>query len=631
MRKLISCLAAFALTACADDGGGGSPPGTSTNLAPIADAGADQSVNEGAPVTIDGAASRDPDGSIVSYAWVQTSGPAVAVSNTVTFTFTAPSVDTAQTLVFTLTVRDNAGATSTDSVAVTVNPLSATVGTTSGFYQGDAGTPGVVSFKGMRYAAPPTGPRRWRAPENPTVPPGVVPALAFGAICPQLANPIAPGGAPPGTQDEDCLFLNVWTPSVSQTANLAVMVWIHGGGFNTGSSTIAAYDGASFARDQNVVLVSVNYRLGPFGFIAHPQLRAESAANAAGNYGLMDLIKALEWVRDNIRGFGGDPARVTIFGESAGAVAVCHLVASPPARGLFLRGIMQSGACAADLLPLDVPPLSLADSGLKQGLRAQGLLSCNGASDPLACMRGKSVAEIFTALAPATSQLFQAGENYAPIVDGAVLTGQPLATLQSGAAAPTPLLIGSNDNEIALWRPLYQAGVDTLVEYLNYLELLDFDLNSTLDFPSAQLLALYPAATDGEALPAFERFRTDITFVCPVRRSIRARTATGVRAYLYDFARVPPLLTSVGAVHAAEIAYVFNNVPSLGYVAADRALATSAQSYWANFAKFGDPNAGTLVAWPEYALATDRHLELDAPITDSANLRKAACDFLDTL
>lgn len=634
VRKVaFAVVAALATAACSDGGGGGGSPPPTGNQAPIADAGADQSVGEGATVVLNGSASRDPDGAIASYSWAQTSGPAVSLSNAsaVSPTFTAPSVDSAQTLVFTLTVRDAAGATASDSVAIAVNPLSATVGTTSGFYQGDAGTPGVTVFRGMRYGAAPTGSRRWRAPESPVSTAGVAAATSFGAICPQLASPVAPGGAPSGAQDEDCLFLNVWTPSLSQTAGLPVMVWIHGGGFNTGSSSSPAYDGESFARDQNVVLVSINYRLGPLGFLAHPQLRAESPANVAGNYGLMDQIKALEWVRDNIRGFGGDPARVTIFGESAGAVAVCDLVASPPARGLFVRGIMQSGPCSADLKPLDVPPLSIADSGLKQGLRAQSLLSCDAAPDPLACMRGKTVAEIFTALAPATSPLFTTGEVYSPIVDGAVLTGQPLSVLQSGAAAATPLLMGTNANEIALWRPLYQAGVDTLAEYLFVLETLDFDVNATLDYPSAQLLALYPAANDAEALPAFERFRTDITFTCPTRRSIRARTATGVRGYLYDFARVAPALVGFGAVHAAEIVYVFNTVPLVGYGAADRALATAMQTYWANFAKFGDPNGGALAAWPDYVVASDRHLELNAPTLDKANHRKAECDFLDTL
>ena len=319
---------------------------------------------EGAVVTL--GAPADPQAG----RWRQVGGPIVALSNAASASqsFTAPSVDRRERLVFVRTASDVLGSLVADRATVVVDPLVSVVGTTSGFVQGSARPSGVERYLGVRYGAPPKGNLRWRAPVRPTAPPGVIQALAKGFACPQI------GSLTGLTEDEDCLNLNIWTPAANANARLPVMVFLHGGGYHVGAGSEAQFDGDALAAAKGVIVLTLNYRLGPFGFFAHPALNNETATKTSGNYGVQDQILALDWVSTNIAGFGGDKARVTVFGESSGAASVCNLAVAPAARGLFLRAVLESGSCSEALAPLSVPPTSSIDSGLKQGLRAEAKL-----------------------------------------------------------------------------------------------------------------------------------------------------------------------------------------------------------------------------------------------------------------
>ncbi len=572
-----------AAAACSSGEGGDAGGGNAT---PTASAGADASVAEGTTVTLNASGSNDPDGAIQSYQWAQTAGPSVTLSGAtnVSASFQAPDVEATASLSFTVTVTDNSGASATDRVDITVNAVAARVATTAGFVQGESAG-GVDVYRGVAYAAPPTGDRRWRPPSAPTPWSDVRGASQFGVACPQFTSSFAVGGLFAGLTDEDCLSLNVWTPATSAADALPVMVQIHGGGFNTGASSIVVYDGGDLAADEDVVVVSMNYRLGPLGFFSHPALNAEAASGASGNFGLMDLILALEWVRDNIDRFGGDPTAVTLFGQSAGAQAVCMLMTSPAAAGLFVRGAMQSGNCPGDLRSLTQSGPSFPDSANAQGEAAAQALGCGGAGDVLACLRGLSAQDILNGLNPAPTVIFSTGDNYIPVVDGDILPDQPLARIAAGESNVNAAIVGSTRNEISFWRSAYAADVGTVADYLVALEAFDEDADAVLNGPSATLATLYPAAVDSDALPAYERFLTDLTFTCEVRRTTRAMADAGLSVFAFEFARTAPILGSLGAAHAADLPYLPGDPPLVGYASADRTLADQMQAYWASFAR----------------------------------------------
>ena len=430
-------------------------------------------------------------------------------------------------------------------------------GTLSGATAGD-----VAVFRNIPYAAPPTGPLRWKPPQPALAWSGTRDAATVGPLCMQVASKDNGVGPPPAS--EDCLQLNVTTPSL--TGRAPVMVWIHGGGFVNGSATAALYDGTALAR-RGVVVVAVNYRLGRFGFFAHPALTA--SGGPAANYGLMDMIAALQWVQRNIRAFGGDPSQVTLFGESAGGIAVNQLMLAPQARGLFVRAITESG------LGREVPtPLAAAEA--------------RGASvaEQLGVKRDQPNAAAALRAIPA-DVLLAAGEpslmnGDLPIADGVTITGRVVDGFKAGREARVPFIVGANDIELPRIAGGYAKGFGGL----------------TADQEEGLV-----AAYGGRA--AFEdRYKSDVIFTEPATTLARLHAANGSPAYLYRFAILsggaPTFLK--GAPHAQERQYVFETLSASPWPtdAKDAALAKDVSAYWTAFAKTGRPAPDHLPAWPTY-------------------------------
>lgn len=455
-----------------------------------------------------------------------------------------------------------------------------TVQAPAGALTGQAG-PGLNTFLGVRYALPPTGERRWRAPQPP--PPGAQTALRAGAACPQ-------GGAglnPRMRGEEDCLFLNVYAPPGAR--ELPVMVWIHGGSFRSGAA--ADYDLSVLAREQGVVAVSVNYRLGALGFLALP------GENVSGNYGLMDQQLALRWVADNIAAFGGDPGNVTVFGESAGGMSVCAHLAAPESRGLFHKAIIQSGPCVADNI---VVPRAEAE---RRGAAFAGALGCSAAD--LGCLRGQELATLLGTPLPG------AGLNtfvpFGPLYGDRVLPRSPAAVFAAGEGAPVPLLIGGNLNEGTLFvAGAAPRGRDfTFAEYLGVNVLLN-------RWNTGRILLNYSTRNFGSRGLTAAAALTDSVFACPtlnIARTLGARQPV----YKYEFrdpnppSRLPPTpaIPRYGAFHAAEIVSVLRApLPGLAEPAdfspAQDALSRAMQGAWAGFARSGTPQADGLPTWPRF-------------------------------
>jgi para-nitrobenzyl esterase len=481
------------------------------------------------------------------------------------------------------------------------------VSTKSGLLTGVPGElPGVRVFKGIPFAAPPVGPLRWRAPMPPAAWTGVKAADTFSDNCMQRA---AGGGAfPPHggdraatTMSEDCLYLNVYTAAASANDRRPVMVWIHGGALTSGAGAI--YEGEELAT-KGVVVVTVNYRLGPFGFLAHPELTAESEHHSSGNYGFLDQIAALHWVHDNVAAFGGDPSRVTIFGESAGSWSVNYLTASPLAKGLFQRAIGESGGEFA-------PERSLADAE-KQGVEfARGL----GASS-LAELRAKSAEDILNARSGT-------GAN----VDGWFLPQDVHDTFVAGKQNDVPMIVGSNADEGTIFTR------DTALE--------TFQTQSRQRYgPQVDaFFKIYPAASDAEATAAQAAAMRDFTFGWEMRTWARLQRQTGKsNIYMYFFSHVPPgpNAARVGAQHGAEIPYVFNwmngrykMLDDTPWSDADRALGEQVSTYWVNFATTGNPNGAGLPAWPVYDAKANQVMRFGDAAAVGPLPHMDALDFLD--
>ena len=417
----------------------------------------------------------------------------------------------------------------------------------------------------------------------------------FGATCPQL--PYAAGSIyaqKPQPQSEDCLFLNVWTAAKDASECRPVLVWIHGGALTRGSGSIPPYDGASLAR-KGAVVVTINYRLGPLGFLAHPALSQESDHRSSGNYGMLDQIAALEWVQKNVAHFGGDPKRVTIFGESAGSWSVCYLVASPLARGLFHRAIGQSGGAFAP-----VPFLTQEKHGVPAaesiGQRLAKELECDTAADPATALRGKTPDELLAAMDKLALRI-------RPNVDGWVLPDDVYAIFAAGQQNNVPVIVGSTADEgttlfaaqVPKDREAYVAG------RAKYGELAD------------EYLAIYPAESDEEVRAAFLAGMRDEWFTWEMRTWARLTERAGNKAYQYFFSHVPPSPNAqqIGAYHAAEIMYVFNNLGKLDwpYTDDDRRLADAVSTAWVRFAATGDPNGSELPRWTAYDAASQPYLD----------------------
>ena len=480
----------------------------------------------------------------------------------------------------------------------------------------------VATFKGIPYAKAPVGELRWRPPVPVQPVPGVHQAWSYGPSCMQndrLVQWIKGIATVFGTAakvvadtlkvSEDCLYLNIWTPRLS-SAPAPVMVWIHGGSNLNGSGGESLYDGTELAR-RGVVVVSINYRLGLFGFMAHPALAAESPNHSAGNYGLLDQIEALRWVRQNIRAFGGDPKRVTVFGESAGSIDIIHLMASPLARGLFDQAIAESGSPMGRM-----GTLAMAGGFGKQFAKALGV---DTVTNQLAAMRGKSAADILAAQNNFPGLVLAAG----PIVDGWVLTDLTARVFERGEQAPIPFLIGSNAFEMTTLRGYLPQFPRTVAGYRQW-------AGATLGAASDTVLHYYPAVGDSAVEDAALKLTTDLYMTCPVRIAARAMKSSGRKTFLYQFTRVVPGGEKLGAYHAAEISFVFGTKPAwLPLQQADDQLSKVMMGYWTRFAATGDPNGRGAIEWFPYGSGRDYYLELGTPMVVRADLKKEACDAMD--
>jgi para-nitrobenzyl esterase len=478
---------------------------------------------------------------------------------------------------------------------------------------------GVRVFLAIPYAAPPVGDLRWREPQ-PALPwKGVRKATEFGPRCVQ--GPIFDDMVFRDQPSEDCLYVNVWTATAAAD-RLPVMVWIHGGGFQAGSASEPRQDGARLAR-KGVVVVSLNYRLGVFGFLSHPELTKESGRGASGNYGLLDQVAALRWVRDNVAAFGGDPGNVTIFGESAGSLAVSALVASPVARGLFHRAIGESGAYLGRGA---LEPASLAAS---EATGAKWAASVG--ADSLAALRKKTADEILQSALKV--QLW-----FSPSVDGLVLPRDPNVIYAAGEQAHVPLLAGWNADEV-------RAGV---VLAKDRPTAKSFVAQTQKRFgPAADaILAVYPAATDAEALESAAALAGDMFLGYATWKWVDVHGRTGASpVYRFSFDRkipvapgtkvdgVPATANDVGARHAGEIEYVFgalDTVKGAPWEAADRQLSDLMMTYWTNFARTGDPNGPGLPQWPLHVGPDGPQvMHLDVSSRAAADALKARYEALD--
>jgi para-nitrobenzyl esterase len=472
----------------------------------------------------------------------------------------------------------------------------------------------AIAFRGIPYAAPPVGAYRFRPAAAPPAWKGVRQATEFGKACPQTAVFTNP---PPTS--EDCLTLNIWTTSLAAKAKLPVMVWIHGGGLVEGASSLRIFDGAHLA-ERGVVLVSINYRLGLLGFLAHPALSAEDPAHeVSGNWGLTDQITALTWVRDNIAHFGGDPANVTIFGESAGGESVCALMASPLPKGLFHRAIIESAQCVdvgPPLRPLRGQAGPAKETAEEQGQRIARALGCDGA-DAAACLRGKSADEILAVAKPKVG-FFGGGEKYAFTLDGWLLPRSPKAALDAGALAKVPVIIGSNADEGTLFSPRIKRPLVFL-----------WLLKKLFGDRAGDVAALYSAREDSSPAAMLAALVGDLVFTCPTRQAARSFANASAPVFRYFFAHAPSWQKKpLGATHGDEISFVFETVdPSASD--AEKKLARSMASYWTGFAKSGTPS-GT-PHWRPYDAAADRYQKLDLEIAAETQLRQRECDALDGL
>lgn len=528
---------------------------------------------------------------------------------------------------------------------------------------------GVYTYFGIPYAAPPVRALRWEppqpvepwtdvldtvAPEAPAVP-GAPPVIRVNK-CPQTLS----GGeiAAPflGPIDEDCLYLNVVTPVEGR--GLPVMVWIHGGGNVLGEGVQAdgGTAGVKLAALEDVVVVSMNYRLGPFGFLAHEALTAESEQNASGNYALMDQVAALKWVRDNIEAFGGDSENVTIFGESAGGLNTCGLLVSPRAQGLFHRAIMQSGTCYR--------PWPTLDAGEANGARFAELAGCDGEPDVVSCLRAKPWLELHEAWAPAPEttgsigfaiQLFDVEREilpWSPVLDGYFFEEQPIPQMNDGSFNQVPLMLGFTREEGRLFAWLAEdeevgAGFD--IDETNYQELIAFILGDNDALAAEVAEGPYDADDFVDAGDAYASAATDALFRCPVVEQAAA-TSMHVPTYMYEFRFRDaafaldelPLVPSLdrtqfvgwsdGAFHSSEIQYVFG-VPALSgmdaFVAGsdDAMLFDRVRGYWARFARSGDPNGDGAPDWPAFSGDGPILLALDTTAESDTGGPFVACEF----
>jgi para-nitrobenzyl esterase len=450
---------------------------------------------------------------------------------------------------------------------------------------------GVREYLGIPYAAPPVGALRWQSPQSPASWSGTRDGTAFGSRCPQPKSAISAEST-----NEDCLFLNVHVPDDIGSAKLPVMVWIHGGAFILGSGS--DYDMSTLAQKGRAVVVSINYRLGVFGFFRQPEL---SAQRAPANFGLQDQQAALRWVRSQINRFGGDPARVTIFGESAGGASVCLHLVSPQSSGLFHRAISESGPCK--LLTSDTAATAEANA-----TAMGGTLDCAPGAGQLACMRGKAATDVLGA-SGVTGSMLKAGVHWAPMQDDVTVIDSPMRQVQEGRFNRVPVIFGSNHDEGRFFVATeYHLSNLLPVSGAQFTEAINKAAAGDAAF-AAQLAGVYTSKAYGSRDKAFGALVTDELFACNVVRDVEALSRY-VPTYHYEFteAKTPGIIDpymALGAFHGAELRYLFQaklpgptlNVP---LSAAQQKLADQMVAYWGQFAATGSPNAASWPQWPAF-------------------------------
>ncbi len=477
-------------------------------------------------------------------------------------------------------------------------------------------------FFDIPFAAPPVGDLRWKPPAPPKPWTTPIAATAPGPECAQLDA--LTGTMFDATSSEDCLTLDVWAPKAASSTPRPVMLWIFGGSFVIGSGGMTDYDGQKLSEATGAVIVTINYRLGPLGFLAHAALHDEDPAHpSSGMYGLEDQRAALSWVRANAAAFGGDPGNVTLFGESAGGISVCSHLVSPPSKGLFQRAIIESGACAFGNATTEADAYTQGNALAKD-------LGCDGMSeaDTLSCLRAVDTQKVLLAIPASAFGILTGGNSWGTVVDGLNLPADPTTLFASGAFAHVPTLLGTNSDE----GTLFFAFGDPITDDATYESL----ANEVFAGQGAAIVAQYPSAAYGSPTAAAAAAVSDGAFTCPARRVARALAGAGVPTYRYHFAHAPEgaLVTGLGAFHSSEVPFVFGNATELepnSPMADEAPLSSAMMGYWGRMAAAGNPNGGSAVAWPAYDPTTEPDLVLDLPVTTELAYDKAACDFWDGL
>lgn len=480
------------------------------------------------------------------------------------------------------------------------------VETRSGYISGIRDN-GTFAYLGIPFAAPPVGEKRWRLPVREEPWNGIRAADKFGEPCPQ---DLSPGNIYGLTScNEDCLYLNVWAPNETKGGSLPVMFWLHGGGYNAGSASQALCNGANLAK-MGVILVSVNYRLGPLGFMVSRNLY--DAQGQAGNYGLFDAVAALEWVRDNIRQFGGDPDNVTIFGESAGGSIVTLLQTAPQAEGLFHKAIAMSGTVSSNKYVLHLT--SSWEEAAQNGLQFQNLLTAASIEE----MRRLPYETLIEA---ATKSKIPFG----PVMDGIMLDKDPRDT--PSEAQQAPMIIGTVKDEGTLF--IWEYGIESLSAYELALQIW-FGNNASL------VETYYPATTDEEAMWQAVTVLGLAGMQEPTRHTARGASLS-VPVYRYYYTHVPPTEAGLylGCFHGSELAYVFGNLDAAeGYGPGDTVFSNQVMGLWTNFAKTGTPYATGLPAWSEFSVGQENAFHLNGPddfeLTEGLSFDDE-CDFFELI
>jgi len=460
----------------------------------------------------------------------------------------------------------------------------------------------ACTWKGVPYAAPPIGELRFKVPEPARPHQGVLEAVQVGAVCPQ-PKLITAGGSLDKIS-EDCLTLNIWRPAKS--GKFPVMLWIHGGGFRTGSGGFHIYDGARLAAEQEIVVVTINYRLGWLGFLALPELAAEDPHHTAGNYGELDMVQALRWVHDNIAAFGGDPDRVTVSGQSAGGLSGCVMMASPLSTGLFSQAIIESGPCD-QAISMEV--------GFKQGKDFLATLGCKD-QDALKCLRSQPLEKF---IPKGENLILSGGMTFGPHQDGYLLARDPISYLQQGDYHKVPVLIGTTRDEIKLYT-LTIPGT-SLVPRFEVRKILRSLGGSYYD----GMMKLYSFKDYRRPINLFHAVATD-TALGSRAYHVAELASRNAPVYYYRFdwdeTRMP---NKAGAFHSLEVPFVFGGlnldftlaklVANKKTVAAAQPLVDKVMAYWGNFVKTGNPNGPGLPEWPKYNSAQKPRLLLDTTVT----------------